>query len=151
MKKYFLLWSLLLLSLRAMALSGQHVQYIGDAVPGIKNGAIGKLDTTSDSSLIFECQGSKLSVPYANIESFQHSREVARHLGVLPVIVVALFKPRQQRHFFRIAYRDRNSTDPVMHVIVLEVPKRMSCTLEAVLDVRGPQRGRSCNYWGCWP
>ena len=89
MKKYFLLWSLLLLSLPAMALSGQHVQYIGGTVTGIKNGAIGKLDTTSDSSLIFECQGSKLSVPYANIESFQHSREVARHLGGLPVIVVA--------------------------------------------------------------
>jgi hypothetical protein len=150
LKKYFLLWSLLIVSLPAMALSGQHVQYIGGTAPGIKSGAIGKLDTTSDSSLIFECQGSKLSVPYANIESFQHSKEVARHLGVLPVIVVALLKPRQQRHFFRIAYRDRNSPDPVMHVIVLEVPKRMSCTLEAVLDARGPQRGRSCNYWGCW-
>jgi hypothetical protein len=69
---------------------------------------------------------------------------------VLPVIVVALLKPRQQRHFFRIAYRDPNSPNPVMHVIVLEVPKGMSCTLEAVLDVRAPQRGRSCNYWGCW-
>ena len=97
---------------------------------------MGKLDTTSDSSLIFECQGTKLSVPYANIDSFQHTKEVGRHL--------------QQRHFFRIAYRDRNGPDPVMHVIVLEVPKRMSCTLEAVLDVRAPQRGRSCNYWGCW-
>ncbi len=150
MKRYFLPWSLLLLSLPAVALSGQHVQYIGGTAPGIKNGAIGKLDTTSDSSLIFECQGSKLSVPYANIESFQHSKEVARHLGVLPVIVVALLKPRQQRHFFRIAYRDRNSPDHVMHVIILEVPKRMSYTLDAVLDARGPQRGRSCNYWGCW-
>jgi len=150
LKKYFLLWSLLLLSLPAVALSGQHVQYIGGTAAGIKNGAMGKLDTTSDSSLIFECQGTKLSVPYANIDSFQHTKEIARHLGVLPVIVVALLKPRQQRHFFRITYRDRNGPDPVMHVIVLEVPKRMSCTLEAVLDARGPQRGRSCNYWGCW-
>jgi hypothetical protein len=66
------------------------------------------------------------------------------------VIVVALLKPRQQRHFFRIVYRDPNSPNPVMHVIVLEVPKRMSYTLEAVLDARAPQRSRSCNYWGCW-
>lgn len=150
MKKCFLLWSLLLLSLPAVALSGQHVQYIGGTAHGIVNGAIGKLDTTSDSSLIFECQGSKVTVPYANIDSFQHSKEVARHLGVLPVIVVALLKPRHQRHFFRITYRDQTSPDPVMHVIVLEVPKRMSCTLEAVLDARCPQRCRSCNYWGCW-
>ena len=150
MKKYFLLCSLLLLSLPAVALSGQHVQYVGGTAPGITNGAIGKLDTTSDSSLIFEYQGTKLSVPYANIDSFQHTKEVARHLGVLPVIVVALLKPRQQRHFFRIVYHDRNSPNPVTHVIVLEVPKRMSCTLEAVLDTRSPQRGRSCNYWGCW-
>lgn len=146
MKKCFLLWSLLLLSLPAVALRGQHVQYIGGTAHGIANGTIGILDTTSDSSLILECQGTKVSVPYANIESFQHSKEVARHLGVLPVIVVALLKPRQQRHFFRITYRDRTSPDPVMHVIVLEVPKRMSCTLEAVLDTRCPQRGRSCNY-----
>lgn len=150
MKKYFLLWSLLVLSLPAVALTGEHVQYIGGTAPGIKNGAMGKLDTTSDSSLIFECQGTKLSVPYANIDSFQHTKEIARHLGVLPVIVVALLKPRQQRHFFRISYRDPNSPHPLMHVIVLEVPKRMSCTLEAVLDARAPQRGRSCNYWGCW-
>jgi hypothetical protein len=150
LKKYFLLWSFLLLSLPAVALSGQHVQYIGGTAPGIANGAIGKLDTASDASLIFECQGTKLSVPYANIDLFQHTKEVARHLGVLPVIVVALLKPRQQRHFFRIAYRDPNSPNPVMHVIVLEVPKRMSCTLEAVLDARASQRGRSCNYWGCW-
>lgn len=150
MKRYFLIWSLLLLSLPAVALSGQHVQYIGGTAPGIKNGAVGKLDTTSDSSLIFESEGNKLSVPYASIESFQHSKEVARHLGVLPVILVALLKPRQHRHFFRIAYRDRTSPDPVMHVIILEVPKRMSCTLEAVLDTRAPQHGRSCNYWGCW-
>ena len=149
MKKYFLLWSLLLLSLPAVALSGQHVKYIGGTATGINNGAIGKLDTTSDSSLIFEYQGTKLSVPYANIESFQHTKEVARHLGVLPVIAVALLKPRQRRHFFRIAYRDRNSPNSVMHVIVLEVPKQMSCTLEAVLDERAPQRTRSCNYWGC--
>jgi hypothetical protein len=150
LKKYFLLWSLLLLSLPAVALSGQHVQYVGGTAPGIKNGAIGKLDTTSDSSLIFEYQGTQLSVPYADIDSFQHTKEVARHLGVLPVIVVTLLKPRQQRHFFRVAYHDPNSPNPVMHVIVLEVPKRMSCTLEAVLDARAPQRGRSCNYWGCW-
>jgi hypothetical protein len=132
----------LLLSLPVVALSGQHVKYIGGTAPGMKNGAIGKLDTTSDSSLIFECQGNKLSVPYANIESSQYTREVARHLGVLPVIVVTLLKPRQQRHFFRIAYRDLNSPNPMMHVVVLEVPKRMSHLLEAVLDARAPQHGR---------
>ena len=81
---------------------------------------------------------------------FSTQKEVARHLGVLPVIAVGLLKPRQRRHFFRITHRDRNSPNPLMHVIVLEVPKRMSCALEAVLDARGPQRGRSCNYWGCW-
>jgi hypothetical protein len=151
---------ILLVSLPAMAVGGSQVKYVGGTAANIKAGAVGKLDTTPDCSLVFESAGNKLSIPYASIESFQYTREVARHWGVLPTIVIGLLKVRQHRHFFRITYRDqvgRDQTgrDPagdqghVAQVVILEVPKHMSSVLQAVLDARAPQRRQPCHAQRC--
>src|SRR5579863_8804560 len=112
------------------------VKYAGGTVPGMNIGVVGKMDTTSDTSLIFEHAGDKLTIPYASIESFDHAEEVARHLGVLPAIVVGLLKARQHRHFFRISY---HGTNDLAQVVVFEVPKQMPRPLQAVLDARAPR------------
>jgi len=78
-------------------------------------------------------------IPYAQIDSFEYSQPVARHLGVLPAIAVGLAKKRQHRHFFQIRYRGDND---VMEVAVLEVPKQMPLTLLPVLRARSPQACR---------
>jgi len=80
--------------------------YSGGTSSGINVGTIGRIDMSSQTALVFECQGNKLSIPYVAIDSFEYSREVKRHLGVLPAIAVGLVKQRQRRHFFRISYRD---------------------------------------------
>lgn len=151
MRRLILLCSILLLSFPAFSVSGTRVKYVGGTAPGMHSDVVGRLDTTSPDSLVFRYQGRKVLVPYANIESFQHTTEVARHLGALPALFVVLVKARQRRHFFRIAYCDRTSASvPLENVVILEVPKGMAPSLEAVLDTRAPHRGRSCNYWGCW-
>jgi hypothetical protein len=75
----------------------------------------------------------KVEIPYASIESHKYSKEVARHLGVLPTIAVGLLKVRQHRHFFRISYRVPGAA---AQVVIFEVPKQMPRTLEAVLQTR---------------
>ena len=146
MKRFFLTWFVLLSVWPSFAVSGNHVKYIGGTVTGIHSGSIGKLDTTSDTFLILEAQGKKVLVPYKSIGSFQHTSETARHLGALPAFVVVLLRARQKRHFFRIAYSDRPlDQDAIPQVLILEVPKGMSSSLEAVLDVRASGKGRSCN------
>ncbi|HUJ82233.1 MAG TPA: hypothetical protein VLW83_10130, partial [Candidatus Acidoferrales bacterium] len=98
------------------------------------------LDTTSETTLSFEYAGNKLLIPYAKIDSFDYSQQVARHLGVLPAIAVGLVRKRQRRHFIQISYRDESN---VSRVAVFEVSKQMPRTLLAILRNRAPQ--------GCTP
>ncbi|MGA9977142.1 MAG: hypothetical protein WBQ08_00700, partial [Candidatus Sulfotelmatobacter sp.] len=107
----------------------------------VKGGVVGRLNTTPETELIFEYSGNKLEIPYDGIQSFQSSEEVARHLGVIPAIIVALLKKRQRQHFFRIEYHDSNN---VAQALVFEVPKHMPRILEAVLEARSPGARRPC-------
>lgn len=141
MRKLVAFCLFLVLSLPMAAVDGQQVKYVGGTAPGVNAGVVGRLDTTSDTSLTFEHAGNKLTIPYASIESFDYSKEVARHLGVLPAIAVALLRIRQRRHFFRISYSGPND---VAQVAVFEVPKQMPRTLHAVLQARAPHTDKSC-------
>jgi hypothetical protein len=145
MKKFIafclLLISVSVLTLPAFAVDGDHVKYLGGTAQGVRRGAIGRLNTTPETELIFEYSGNKLAIPYAAIQSFQSSEEVARHLGVVPAIVVGMFKKRQRRHFFRIEYHDSNNG---AQALVFEVPKQMPRILQAVLEARAPGAYRPC-------
>ena len=88
-----------------------------------------------------ESSGTKLLIPYADIQTFEYSTEVTRHLGVLPAIGVGLVKMRRHRHYFRISYR---GAADVSQVAVFEVPKHMPRALRAVLEARAPQTCRPC-------
>jgi len=153
-KGWILLGLLLLLALPAGAVAGRKVKYVGGTAPGLQSGVIGSLDTTSDTALIFEHAGSKLAIPYSAMQSFDYSEEVTHHLGVLPLILVSLFRMREHRHFFRISY---GGSDDVIQVAVFEVSKQMPRSLRAVLQARTPQsvpahnRPRARNFGDCSP
>lgn len=145
--------SVFALNLPAAAVEDSQVLYFGGTSPAIRAGSVGTLDTTSETSLTFEYGSSKLVIPYATIESFEYSTEVAHHLGVVAGVAVALIKKRERQHFFRISYRD---ADHALQVAVFEVPKRMPRALEAILRARAPQgckphppcAGRNCTQCG---
>jgi len=142
MKNFVTLFLLLALTLPAVAVEDGQVMYFGGTVPVLTAGLVGRLDTTSETSVAFEYASNRLVIPYAAIESFQYTTEVTHHLGVLPGIAVALLKKRQRRHFFRISYRDADRTK---QVAVFEVPKYMPRTLKAILETRAPQPSQSCS------
>jgi hypothetical protein len=140
MKKIVTFCLLLIMSLPAVAVEGGRVMYVGGTAPGVNAGIVGRLDTKSETALIFEYSGNRLAIPYDAIQSFNYSKEVTRHLGVLPAIAVRLFRVRQRRHYFRISYHDANN---VPQTVVLEVPKHMPRTLQAVLETRAPISSRT--------
>ncbi len=144
MKKIVTLCLLLILSLPAVAVEDSQVMYVGGTAPGVDAGTVGRLDTTSETALIFESSGRKLAIPYDLIQSFEYSKEVTRHLGVLPAIAIGMFKMRRHHHFFRLSYRDSNN---VAQAAVFEVPKHMPRTLRAVLETRVPQTRKPCQPW----
>ena len=142
MKKLVTLFLLLAVSLPMAAVEDGQVMYFGGTIPALTAGWIGRLDTTSETSLTFEHGSSKVAIPYSAIESFQYSTEVTHHLGVLAAATVALLKKRERRHFFHISYRDGGH---VQQVAVFEVPKHMPRTLKAVLEDRAPQASQACS------
>lgn len=137
---------LLFVSLPVYAVGNGEVRYVGGTVSGLRKNAVGRLNISSDTSLAFESQGNNLAVLYASIESFEYSKEVARHLGVLPAILTGLMKQRQYRHFLRITYRDQNH---VSQLAIFEVPKDMPRTLQSVLDARVPGVWKTSPKCGC--
>lgn len=130
--------------LPAAAIGDSEVMYVSGTASGLSANSIGRLDFTQPESLVFEHSGTKFMVPYAAIESFEYTRPVTRHLGVLPAIAVGLIKQRRHSHFFRISYRDENK---VPQVVIFEVSKHVPPTFQAVLASRAPQACKP--FQGC--
>lgn len=72
-----------------------HARYVGGTEQGVPAGVVGHRDSTSATSPFFEQSGNKVEIPYAFIESYEYSKDVTRHLGVLPAIAVGLVKMRR--------------------------------------------------------
>ena len=115
---------------------GDQVEYIGGTVATVAPGTVGKLDTTNEKDLRFVAGAAALNIPYARIESYQYTEEVAHHLGALPTLAIVMIKYRQRRHYFRISYRDENDKP---QSVVLEVSKEMPKAVSAVLEARVPK------------
>jgi hypothetical protein len=130
---------LLMLSLPATAADESQVTYQGGTDSKVKEGAAGTLDLSSPTTLEFKSASDSIPIPYASIRAYQYSRELARHLGVIPAVATGLVRKRQRRHLFRITYQDENQ---VTQVAVFEVPKQMPRTLLAVLEARAPKATR---------
>jgi hypothetical protein len=138
-KKLAVFCLLLIMALPAAAVEGKEVKYSGGTVPLLAAGAIGRLDTTSETTVSFEYAGNTFAIPYAKITSFEVHEQLARHLGVVPALFVGLIKARQKRHLVRITYRDDAA---VSQVAIFEVSKEMSQTVLSVLRSRAP---KSCD------
>lgn len=137
---------LLTLALPVLAVEDGYVMYVGGTVASLKEGDRGKLNTNSLTDLIFESSTGKLVIAFAKIDSYEHSQQVAHHLGVLPAVAVGLVKKRQRKHFLRIAYHDENNSP---QVAIFEVPKKMPLTLMAILQQRVPQGCKPQVYEKC--
>jgi hypothetical protein len=122
------------------------VMYVGGTVASLKEGALGSLELKSQTELAFQSAGNRFTIPFAKIDAYEYSLEVAHHLGVLPAVGVGLLKKRQRRHFFRITYRDDAN---MPQVAIFEVPKKMPRTLLAILQLRAPQGCRPMTYAKC--
>ena len=146
MKRLATLCLVLLFAGPVLAVDDGDVSYVGGTVENLKEGSPGKLDMRSQTELIFVSSSVRLVIPYASIDSYEHSEQVAHHLGVLPAIAVGLVKKRQRKHFLRIAYHDEIKTS---QVAIFEVPKKMPLTLLAVLQQRAPQSCKPQPYSKC--
>ncbi len=134
------------LALPAFSAEDDAVTYVGGTISSLKSGDLGKLAANSATELTFENSAGKFAISFAKIDSYEHSQEVAHHLGVVPAIAVGLLKKRHRKHFLRIAFHDDGNTP---QVVVFEVPKKMPRVLLAILQQRAPQGCKPLAYQQC--
>jgi len=145
--RFATIFCFLFLALPAAAVENGQVLYVGGTATTLREGTIGRLDTTAQPMLAFVAGADRLAIPYASIQSYEYSQDVARHLGVLPALGAGLIRKRRHKHFLRITYRDASD---VVEVVVFEVPKQMPRSLLAILQTRAPQ-GCAASTTRCAP
>lgn len=131
----------------ALGVGGPDVAYVGGTVSQLIQGATGRFEMGSGTGLVFINQDGSLEIPYDRIESYEHSNEVAVHLGVAPAIAVGLVKRRKRNHFLRITFKDSSN---LHQVVVFEIPKTMPIFLMPMLVARAPQ-ARCAPFSECGP
>jgi hypothetical protein len=136
MRKLITVFLLLATASFLFAADDNNVTYTGGTASQVKEGTAGRFDFSAAGHLQFISAGTVLAIPYNSIESFEHSKEAAVHLGVAPAIAVGLVAARRHNHFVRITYRDSNQ---LPQVAVFEVPKSMTAYLMPMLGARSPQ------------
>jgi hypothetical protein len=93
--KSFAMWCcFFLLHVVALAVENGQVLYVSGTAASIKEGTIGRPETTSKTELGFNFGAEPLSIPFLKIEFCEYSQDVARHLGVLPAIGAGLLRKR---------------------------------------------------------
>jgi hypothetical protein len=76
MKRLVTLCLVLLFAWPLLAVDDGDVSYVGGTVQNLKEGSPGKLDMTSQSELVFVSSSTRLVIPYASIDSYDHSQQV---------------------------------------------------------------------------
>jgi hypothetical protein len=134
MRKLVMLLMVSALASRAWAGGDEDVHFAGGTVAQVKAGASGTLDLSSGVALRFVSAGGTLEIPYAEIDSWEHTNEKLR-LGVAPAVAVGIVAPRKHSDYVRISYIDDKHA---MQVVVFEVPKQMLLYLMPALESRAP-------------
>ena len=148
MKRMGLAIAVLMLATAAFAATGPQVTYVGGTAK-VAAGTTGHFDTTQTDNLVFDGNGAKVTIPYAQVESFSQDTKLAHPYCVLPAIAVGLVTRLHRLHYVRISYRDEAK---VSQVAVFEVPKNVPQVLMPILEARRPKRPappRPCQSGPC--
>ncbi|NYF79212.1 hypothetical protein [Granulicella arctica] len=133
MRSIMAVFLFLMCSLPALAVEGNQAAYLSGTTAAVKLGALGTLDTTSPTDLIFVSPQGNLNIPYLAIDRLDYHNDLAHHIGVAPALAVGIVRRREKRHFFDITYHDQAG---VAQVAVFEVAKGVPPLMLPILRAR---------------
>lgn len=131
----------------SMAAQQSDVEYVTGTVKGLTDGAMGRLDMTSDQVIEFKAGSREFSIPYAEVTDVKCREENRFRLGVLGTIGVSLLKARSKRHLVTVGWRP---ADGPPGVVTFDAPRDKARGLALVLRARAPHVcaavGQSCGF-----
>ena len=146
MQRLLPLFLIFAISLTAFAADSEPAIYLGGTSTFVAPETAGTLDFASDHEITFNSTRGKLAIPYAKITSYEYTREVARHLGIVAATIVPLVRKRERKHYIEIAYKDDVG---VQQTVVFNIPKQMPRVLMAVLTTKAPAGCHPNEYAAC--
>ena len=136
LKRIMVVLCIVVCGIAAMRAEQVEVTYLSGTVKAIPAEAASKLDTTTPTALDLEAGTSHISIPYADINSYEYREENRFRLGVLPAIAVGALKARSKRHLVVITWKDETN---IAQTVTFEMTRDRAQGLIKVLDARAPQ------------
>lgn len=119
---------------------GNEVEVLSSTLPSVAVGSRGVFDTTVPAVLIYKAANGSLPLPYEKITHVAYTNPLARHLGVLGALGVALVRKRERKHLIEVTWTDADGT---AQMVTFEVSKTAPVSLLDLLRVRAPQANQS--------
>jgi hypothetical protein len=137
----FVLWAafgcLLLMLPMTAAEPGVKIQVVGGTV-AIKSD--GRLDFSSNDTLVVQAAKSAVQIPYAKINTLEYGQNVSRRYAEAILISPVLLLSKSRKHFVTVGYQD---TDGKQQALVFRVDKG---DIRSVLTALEARTGRRVEY-----
>lgn len=123
-----------------LAVGSKKAEYVGGTISTISEEAEGELDTTTEAELIFTPErgkGRSVMIPYSAITSLEYGQKAGRRVGAAILVSPVLLFSKKRKHFFTIAFKDKDGKD---QAVVLELGKDIVRTTLTVVETRSGKK-----------
>ena len=118
----------------AFAVGGRDALYIGGTVPGLKEKAEGRLDTSNETSLSFlPKKASPIQIEYARITELEYGQKAGRRVAVAVLVSPLALFSKKRNHYLTITYKDAQDKE---QAAVFELGKDIVRTTLKVIETR---------------
>ncbi len=102
--------TLLLLSITALAIAQNRVEYVGGTASRLSSGASGSLDISDQHYLAFYTKKTQLRIAYDRVDLLEYGQQVDRRLLMAVVISPMFLLSKQRKHFLTVGYIDDDNS-----------------------------------------
>ncbi|MFN3326254.1 MAG: hypothetical protein ACK5AZ_22390 [Bryobacteraceae bacterium] len=93
---------------------GASAEYIGGTLPTLDNRTGGRLHTTDDDYLIFDCDETVIRIPYDRINLLEYGQKVDRRYLAALVISPMLLLSKSRAHYLTVGFSDDSGRQQAM-------------------------------------
>ncbi len=88
------------------AVRGKAAKYVGGTIAALPEKTDGKLDLQEDAAVFLAKNNTKLTIPYAKIESLEYGQKAGRRVGVALAVSPLFLFSKKRKHFLTLGFLD---------------------------------------------
>ena len=116
------------------------VQYAGGTLAGSAPRSGARLNLADADSLVFDCRGQSVTIPYRKVQSLEYGQNVSRRYAAAVLISPMFLLSKTRRHFVTIGFTDAEGKE---QALIVRVEKG---DIRGVLTTLESRSGRRVEY-----